>query len=125
MTADSLLLISAVLALLGSLTILAAMIGLVRLPDVYCRAHALGKGLTLGLGVLFVSLWIDLGLGNTGLKILAAILFQFITLPVASHLLARLSLEKRLPRAGDLTIPKDRRRRPPSPRTSPPSPGNQ
>lgn len=104
------LLVSAVFALLGALTIAAAMVGAVRFPDVFCRAHALGKGLTLGLGLLFLSLWIDLGLANTGLKIIAAILFQFITLPVASHLLARLSLEKRLPRAGDPTIAEDRRR---------------
>jgi multicomponent Na+:H+ antiporter subunit G len=110
MIADGWLVVSALLAFIGSLTILASMIGLVRLPDVFCRAHALGKGLTLGLGVLFVSLWIDLGMANTGLKIVAAILFQFITLPVASHLLARLSLEKRLPRAGDPTIPPDERR---------------
>jgi multicomponent Na+:H+ antiporter subunit G len=108
---DLRLMMSAIFALLGAMTILAAMIGTVRLPDVFCRAHALGKGLTLGLGLLFFSLWIDLGQANTGLKIVAAVLFQFITLPVASHLLARLSLEKRLPRAGDPTIPEDRRQR--------------
>lgn len=105
------LFLSAVLSLLGALTILAAMIGAVRFPDVFCRAHALGKGLTLGLGLLVLGLWIDLGLANTGLKIVAAILFQFITLPVASHLLARLSLEKRLPRAGDPEIAPDQRPR--------------
>jgi multicomponent Na+:H+ antiporter subunit G len=106
---DLRLLVSAIIALIGSLTILAAMIGTVRLPDVFCRAHALGKGLTLGLGLMFFSLWIDLGHANTALKIVAAVLFQFITLPVASHLLARLSLEKRLPRAGDPRILEDRR----------------
>lgn len=97
--------VSALLALFGAIIILIAMIGLVRLPDVFCRAHALGKGLTLGLALLFASLWIDLGLANAGLKIVAAILFQFLTLPVASHLIARLSLEKRLPRAGRVAAP--------------------
>jgi len=88
---------SALLAFLGAVVVLISMIGLVRMPDVFCRAHAFGKGLTLGLALLFVGLWIDLGFENTGMKLVAAIVFQFITLPVASHLLARLSYEKKLP----------------------------
>ncbi len=91
---------SAILMLLGALVILVAMIGLWRFPDVFCRAHALGKGMTLGLFLLLVGLWIDLGGEEVGLKIFAAIFFQFLTLPVASHLLARLALRKRLRRVG-------------------------
>ena len=93
------LFLSALLAFFGSVVVLVSMIGLVRMPDVFCRAHAVGKGLTLGLALLFVGLWIDLGFENTGMKLVAAIVFQFITLPVASHLLARLSYEKKLPGA--------------------------
>lgn len=110
MSGDLWYFLSAVLALAGASIVLISMIGVVRLPDPFCRAHALGKGLTLGLGLLLASLWVDLGLANAGLKILAAILFQFITLPVASHLLARLTLEKRLPRAGMDAIDEDRRK---------------
>lgn len=102
---------SAILVFLGAIVILISMIGTVRLPDVFCRSHALSKGIPLGLGLLLAGLWMDLRLPGTGLKVLAAILFQLITLPVASHLLARLSLEKRLPRAGDPRIDEDRRRR--------------
>jgi len=91
------LFLSALLAFFGSVVVLISMIGLVRMPDVFCRAHAVGKGLTLGLALLFIGLWIDLGFENTGMKLVAAIVFQFITLPVASHLLARLSYEKKLP----------------------------
>lgn len=104
---DFWLLLSAIAAALGALTIVIAMLGLVRFPDVFCRAHAVGKALTLGLALLFIGLWIDLGFRNTGLKLIAAIVFQFLTLPVASHLLARLSYEKRLPRVGrDETRPR-------------------
>lgn len=84
----------------GAVVILIAMIGLLRFPDVFCRSHALGKGFTLGLTLLLLGFWMDPETQVSGLKILAAILFQFITLPVASHLLARLSYEKNLPRAG-------------------------
>jgi Multisubunit Na+/H+ antiporter, MnhG subunit len=102
-------LISAILTLCGALTILVAMIGTVRLPDVFCRSHALGKGLTLGLVLLLCGLWIDLGSEAAGLRIPAAIFFQFLTLPVASHLGASLSYQKRLPRHGDPRIDEDPR----------------
>jgi multicomponent Na+:H+ antiporter subunit G len=110
MTGDIWYSLSAVIALVGAAVLLVSMIGVVRLPDPFCRAHALGKGLTLGLGLLLMSLWVDLGLANAGLKVMAAILFQFITLPVASHLLARLTLEKHLPRAGSPEIDIDLRK---------------
>lgn len=84
--------------LLGALMVLVAMIGTVRFPDVFCRAHALGKGLTLGLMLLLFALWLDPATEVSGLKVLAAIFFQFVTLPVASHLLTRLSFDKNLPR---------------------------
>ena len=90
--------ISTAVMVLGALIVLISMIGLVRFPDVFCRSHALGKGLTLGLMVLLFGLWLDPESGVSGLKVVAAILFQFVTLPVASHLLARLSYEKNLPR---------------------------
>lgn len=90
--------ISAGIMILGALLVVIAMIGIVRFPDVFCRAHALGKGLTLGLMVILFGLWLDPGTEVSGLKVIAAIFFQFVTLPVASHLLARLSYEKNFPR---------------------------
>jgi multicomponent Na+:H+ antiporter subunit G len=91
-------LVSAVVMLTGAGIVLVAVIGMVRFPDVFCRSHALGKGLTLGLMILLLGLWLDPATEVSGLKIIAAIFFQFVTLPVASHLLARLAYEKNLPR---------------------------
>ncbi|MCW5550038.1 MAG: monovalent cation/H(+) antiporter subunit G [Opitutaceae bacterium] len=91
--------ISVGIMILGALLVLIAMIGIVRFPDVFCRAHALGKGLTLGLMILLFGIWLDPKTEVSGLKVIAAIFFQFVTLPVASHLIARLSYEKNLPRA--------------------------
>ena len=90
--------VSYLVMLAGSLIVLISVLGMVRFPDVFCRAHALGKGLTLGLMVLLVGLWLDPDTQFSGLKIVAAIIFQFMTLPVASHLLVRLAYEKNLPR---------------------------
>lgn len=91
-------LLSAIVMVIGAILIVIAMIGIVRFPDVFCRAHAVGKGLTFGLMVLLIGLWLDPHSEVSGLKIVAAIFFQFVTLPVASHLLSRLSYEKNLPR---------------------------
>jgi multicomponent Na+:H+ antiporter subunit G len=91
--------VSAGIMLLGALIVLVAMIGVARFPDVFCRSHALGKGFTLGVTVILLGLWLDPATEISGLKIIAAIFFQFVTLPVASHLLTRLSYEKNLPRA--------------------------
>lgn len=89
---------SAAVMLLGAVVVLIAMVGVVRFPDLFCRAHALGKGLTFGLMLILLGLWLEPDTHVSGLKIVAAIIFQFLTLPVAGHLLARLAYEKNLPR---------------------------
>lgn len=96
------------LLLAGALVILISMIGLLRLPDALCRAHALGKGMTLGISLLLLSLWLRLGTELAGLKVVAAIFFQFLTIPVASHLLARVVFERNYPRHGRLEVDEDR-----------------
>lgn len=102
--------LSAVVMLTGALLVLVSMVGVVRFPDVFCRAHALGKGLTLGLMIILFGLWLDPDTHVSGLKIIAAIFFQFLTLPVAGHLLARLAYEKNLPRvSGKPAAPPARR----------------
>lgn len=90
--------LSSTLALSGAMVMLVSMIGVARFPDVYCRAHALGKGMTLGVTLLLLSLWIDLGSQAAGLKVIAAIFFQFLTIPVASHLIALAAMKRRLRR---------------------------
>lgn len=88
----------AVLALGGTAFILLAAVGLLRLPDVYCRAHALGKAMTLGLILVLLALWVRLGVAEAGLVLPMAILFQLVTIPVGGHLLCRLARRRGLPR---------------------------
>jgi multicomponent Na+:H+ antiporter subunit G len=87
-----------VLILSGSGLMLIAAIGLLRLPDLLCRSHAVAKASTLGIFLLLTALGLHVGGHNTGLKILLAILFQLITIPVSSHLVGLLALRKNLPR---------------------------
>ncbi|WP_204668984.1 monovalent cation/H(+) antiporter subunit G [Gracilibacillus alcaliphilus] len=65
-------------------------IGILRLKDVYSRAHASGKSATLGVIFIMLAVFIHfLSQGDLNAKILLAILFLFLTAPVASLFLAR------------------------------------
>lgn len=81
--------LAAVMLIAGSALALIAAIGLFRMPDAYSRIHVATKPATLavvftvGAAVLRVP-----GLAPTT-KLLLAVLLQFWTAPVASHMLGR------------------------------------
>jgi len=79
-------LITSFFLLSGVSFILIANYGIYSMPDVLCRAHALSKAVTFGILLMLVALWIHLGTDAIGLKVLLAIFFQFITIPLSSHL---------------------------------------
>ncbi|MCZ7637394.1 MAG: monovalent cation/H(+) antiporter subunit G [Verrucomicrobia bacterium] len=106
------------LVVFGVVLIVVAAIGLLRLPDVLCRAHAVAKAATLGIFSLLLALWIALGQEGVGLKILLAIFFQVTTIPVASHLVSLLALQKNIPRWRERPVDS----REPAPPAEPPSP---
>ena len=87
-------LLTAFFLLLGSGVILLAAVGILRLPDALCRGHALGKGMTAGLILVLIGLWFYLGIEVAGIKVPLAVGFQFLTIPIASHLLVRLAYRK-------------------------------
>lgn len=61
-------------------------LGLVRMPDLYCRLHASGKVSTVGLcGLLLGAALI---MPSALLKLLALALFAVLTLPVSTHAIA-------------------------------------
>ncbi len=80
-----------ILALLGSIFFLISAIGLLRLPDFFCRIHAPTKAATLGTILLGLSSVLrSLGQGTLiWVEDLAIILFLFLTVPVSSQVLAR------------------------------------
>ena len=72
-------------------------IGVYRLPDVYCRAHALGKAMTLGVILLLLSLGFLIQ-DAPWWKLAVAVLFQLVTIPVASHLLCLIGYRRKVRR---------------------------
>lgn len=83
--------IALILVILGSLISALAAIGLLRLDDVYARAHAAGKAATLGSMLLISGVFLYF-IGResyVNMQLLVGILFILITGPLASHLIIK------------------------------------
>jgi multicomponent Na+:H+ antiporter subunit G len=70
--------------------------GLIRMPDVFCRMHATTKCDTLGAGMILVGLMIFNGLSLISLKLLLILIFIWITNPTAAHIIAKAEYKKEL-----------------------------
>jgi len=77
------------LALLGAFFGAVAAIGIVRLPDVYSRAHAASKSDTLGAVLTIAAVAAALQTDLSTVKSLFLLAFLFITNPTAAHAVAR------------------------------------
>lgn len=75
--------------LIGAFFSLVSALGIFRFGDFYARVHAATKASTFGFGFTGLAAALTLGTFSSWVKVLAAIAFLFITLPVAAHLLAR------------------------------------
>ena len=80
------LILGTVFIICGLFFLIVAAVGVAKLPDIYCRSHAVGKAMTLGIILLLLSLGL-LVETVAWWKIVLAISFQLATIPVASHLL--------------------------------------
>lgn len=85
--------IAAIALMLGGVFfMLVGSIGINRLPDFYCRAHAAGKVDTLGIMMFVGGMVVYEGLTLTSAKLILIIAFVAVTSPVATHALARRAL---------------------------------
>lgn len=81
--------IIAIFSTIGTLAILIASIGIVRMPDFYLRLSVTVKAATLGSGLLLFSAAIFFPEAYVTTKALAIILFLVLTAPVAAHMIGR------------------------------------
>ncbi|WP_080876311.1 monovalent cation/H(+) antiporter subunit G [Oceanobacillus timonensis] len=80
----------AIFVVIGVFFAVVSAIGIVRLKDVYSRAHASGKSATLGVIFIMLAVFIHfLSQGIMNAKVLLAIVFLFLTAPVASLMITR------------------------------------
>lgn len=77
--------------LLGVLSLLIGALGLLRLPDVYCRIHAVGMIDTVGASFIILGLAIHEGVSLVTVKLLFIGIFLFFTSPIATHAVAQVA----------------------------------
>lgn len=78
-----------ILASFGAIFILSSSIGLLRKPDVYLRISVTAKASTLGIGLMLSSAALFFNDYSVTTRIVAIILFVFLTISIGGHLLAR------------------------------------
>ncbi|MFT4175306.1 MAG: monovalent cation/H(+) antiporter subunit G [Luteolibacter sp.] len=80
---------ASIFLLIGGFFALVAALGIFRFPDFYSRIHAATKASTFGIGFAGIAAALAFGTASAWIKMIAAIAFLFITLPIAAHLLGR------------------------------------
>ena len=97
------LLVSA-LIVLGLFFLVVAAVGMVRLPDVFARSHAVALTDALGAFFLLIGLAIYDGFSTNTLRILVVLALLYLVNPVISHATVRAAL-----RTGEKPVGEDRR----------------
>jgi len=77
------------LASLGAFFGAVAAIGIIRMPDIYTRAHAASKSDTLGAVLSIAAVAFALESGLSTVKAVFLVVFMFLTNPTAAHAIAR------------------------------------
>jgi multicomponent Na+:H+ antiporter subunit G len=71
-----------------------AVLGLLRMPDVYTRAHATSKTDTLGTVLTLAGVALTFDTGVPRVKLLLLALFMLITNPTATHAITRAAYDQ-------------------------------
>ena len=81
--------LSAALLLTGVALAVVAALGVLRFPDVLSRMHAATKPATLGLLLITVGAALRMETASDAVRLLLVAAFQFLTAPVAAHMIGR------------------------------------
>jgi len=76
---------------IGVAALLIGSIGLIRLPDVFCRIHAVGMIDTAGASFIILGMSIYEGFTLVTIKLLFIGIFLFFTSPIATHAVAQVA----------------------------------
>lgn len=81
--------VSVVIGLAGVALLVVAALGLFLLPDALSRQHAATKAGTLALGLVLIGVGLHVNEPGWWARIAVTLVLLLLTLPVASHMLAR------------------------------------
>ena len=76
---------------IGVIALFIGSLGLIKLPDVYCRTHAVGMIDTAGASFIILGMMIHQGLSLVSFKLALIGVFLFFTSPIATHAVAQVA----------------------------------
>ena len=76
---------------IGVVALLIGSLGLIKLPDVYCRIHAVGMIDTAGASFIILGMIIHQGFSLVSFKLALIGVFLFFTSPIATHAVAQVA----------------------------------
>ena len=85
------LILSGLSIFIGIVALLIGSLGLIRLPDVFCRIHAVGMIDTAGASFIILGMMIYEGFTLVTVKLLFVGIFLFFTSPIATHAVAQVA----------------------------------
>jgi multicomponent Na+:H+ antiporter subunit G len=83
--------VSNALILIGASFLLLAAVGMLRMPDLFTRMQAASKASTLGIGCVLLALAFHFPGISVNIRVVATIVFFFLTAPITAHLVGRAS----------------------------------
>jgi multicomponent Na+:H+ antiporter subunit G len=83
-----------IFATVGLFFTLVSATGVIRLPDVFSRAHTASQADTLGAGFGLAAVALTLGWEPATVKTVLLLVFIFVTNPTAAHAIARAAYEE-------------------------------
>ncbi len=96
--------LSMVLLAAGAAFSLLAAVGIVRMPDVYTRMQAASKAVTLGAASTVLAVAVHFQDAAVVARCLLVCVFLFVTIPAASHLVARAAYRSGEPLAPETDV---------------------
>jgi multicomponent Na+:H+ antiporter subunit G len=88
--------LSIIFIVAGLFFLIVAAIGVIRLPDVFSRAHAISLTDSLGAFLMLIGIALHEGLGTNMFKILVVLALIYIINPVITHATIRAALRSGL-----------------------------
>ena len=76
---------------IGVVALLIGSLGLIKLPDVYCRIHAVGMIDTAGASFIILGMIIHQGFSLVSFKLALIGVFLFFTSPIATHAVSQVA----------------------------------
>ncbi len=103
------------LLLIGSLFMLLASVGVLRMPDVYMRLATSTKASTLGVACILTAVAVHFAQIGVGTRAIAAVVFIFLTAPIAAHMIGRAAYVVGVPMWNRAVVDELRERQPGGP----------